>query len=154
MRPLRLVASAGEVAAADVIYQVQPYCFKAASCWVAACLQAAARVPLVAGLSANFFHESRHCFTALWNWVRAASGTLLLTQASYLAMKSSQSATPIFWPAAAVVDGVVEAGVDAVLLVLLVIVLLFSDDPLHPIKMTAHSTQEIRRHILNIGVTP
>jgi hypothetical protein len=88
-------------------------------------LQAATRVPLVSGFSANLFHSVRQVFTPASNEARATSGTLDETQASYLAMKSSHSGTPIFSPVDAV-DELVEldvevevAGVLAVVLVLL-----------------------------------
>jgi hypothetical protein len=43
-------------------------------------------------------------------WARAVSGTLLETQASYAAMNSSQSGTPIFSPAVLATVAGVEAG--------------------------------------------
>ena len=63
-------------------YNVQPYAFidaRVASSWV---LHAAARVPRVCGLSANFFHCARQVVTAFLNCAREASGTLLETQVS------------------------------------------------------------------------
>jgi P2-related tail formation protein len=62
LRPLRLINSSVEALALN--YQAQPYDLSAAACCSAACLHAAAREPLVAGLSANFFQEARHCSTA------------------------------------------------------------------------------------------
>jgi hypothetical protein len=70
-------------------------------------LQACARVDLVCGLAASVRHELRHCSKDDLYCARCASGTLLVTQASYLAMKSSHSATPIFSPLEAVVEDVV-----------------------------------------------
>src|SRR5207253_7759400 len=78
--------------------KLHPYDLSAAACCAAACLQAAASVDLVAGFSASCFQDFRHSAILALYWARAVSGTLLETQASYFAMKSSHSGTPIFSP--------------------------------------------------------
>src|SRR2546423_11187827 len=87
---------------------------------------------------------------ALLYWARAASGTLLETQASYLAMKSSHSGTPIFSPAGTV------AGVDAAVVLLElpagVLLLFMLSVLLHPTRIAVHRTAKINRVLLNIGV--
>src|SRR5882672_4733591 len=61
LRPLCLIKALVESSVApDLGYQLHPYDLSAASCCAAACLQAAARLPLVAGFSASFFQEARH----------------------------------------------------------------------------------------------
>lgn len=67
-------------------------------------LQTPARVPFVAGLAARPFQELRHWSMVGLNCARCASGTLLLTQVSYLVISSSHSATPIFSPLLVVVE--------------------------------------------------
>lgn len=76
--------------------------------WSSADLQTPARVFLVAGLEARLFQELRHWSKVGLYCARCASGTLLLTQASYLVISSSHSATPIFSPLEVVVVFVVE----------------------------------------------
>src|SRR6266576_250058 len=87
---------------------------------------------------------------ALLYWARAASGTLLETHASYLAMKSSHSGTPIFSPAAVV------AGVDAAVVLLelpaIVLLLFMLSVLLHPIRIAVHRTARINKVLRNIGV--
>ena len=60
LAPFALNKTAEVSVSRSFVYQLQPYDFSAASCCAAACLQAAARVPLVAGFSASFFQEARH----------------------------------------------------------------------------------------------
>jgi len=71
-------------------------------------LQAAASVALVFGFSAAFFQLLRHDSMLALYCARTCSGTLLETQASYAAIKSSHSGTPIL--SAAAVAGAVVAG--------------------------------------------
>lgn len=61
-------------------------------------LQAAASVPFVCGFAARLRHELRHWSKVDLYCARCASGTLPVTQASYLAMNSSHSGTPTFSP--------------------------------------------------------
>src|SRR5258708_206836 len=118
------------------------------ACASVACVQAEARVPLVAGLAASFFHEARSCSPAELYAARPASGTLP-AQPSYLARYSSHSGTPIFSPLDAAVDFAVFAG-----LLELAIVLLFCivSVLLHPIRIAAHRTAKINKVLVNIGV--
>src|SRR6185369_16785380 len=117
-----------------------------------ACLQAATKLPLVCGFSAILFHSERQVFTPASNEERAISGTLDETHASYLAMKSSHSGTPILSPVDAVVPLVGGAGVEAAALfelseaVLVVVSVL-----LHPTKIAAQSRQPINTRFLYIG---
>ena len=61
----------------------------------AADLQACTRLALVCGLPESCFQDVRHCSMVDLYCARATSGTLLETQASYFAIKSSHSGTPI-----------------------------------------------------------
>ena len=83
---------------------------------------------------------------------RAISGTLPLTHASYLAIKSSHSGTPILSPADDVV--LVELVVVLVVLLELPVVelwLLIVSVLLHPISTNAHNTQKAKKVLVSIG---
>ncbi|MGH9904472.1 MAG: hypothetical protein ACRD8U_02680 [Pyrinomonadaceae bacterium] len=81
-------------------------------------LQVCANVALVCGLFASWRQEFRHCSILALYCARATSGTLFETHASYFAMKSSHSATPMVVALVVVVAGeVVAAGLVATRLV-------------------------------------
>src|SRR5205814_10278361 len=95
----------------------------------------------------------RHWSLVGLSCARWASGTLLETHPSYLAMKSSHSGTPIFSPLDAVVVVVPVVAAVLGLLELPAAVLLFSvvSVLLHPTKMAAHRTAKINKVLFNIG---
>src|SRR6185503_8589448 len=101
---------------------------------------------------------SRHCLSEDSYCALCASGTFLVTQSSYLAIKSSHSAMPIFSPLVVEEEEVVVvvAGVDGAvttvfLLPSIAVELLLLFAVLHPIKNAAHRTARIKRLFLNIG---
>src|SRR5947209_15435979 len=63
-----------------------------------ACLQAVASPALPCGVAAASFHILRAVSMLAFTVARIASGTLLLTHASYFEMYSSHSGTPILSP--------------------------------------------------------
>jgi hypothetical protein len=118
-------------------------------------LQAAASVPFVAGLAASVFQELRHWSKEDLYCARACSGTLADTHASYLAMNSSHSATPIFSPLPEVVVFVVVVFVVVVfallpLLLVAVVVLavfevvVFVSEPPHAANRIPKAAHSIR----------
>src|SRR2546426_8962415 len=136
-----------------IVQKLHPYDLSAAACCSAACLQTAVSVALVAGFSASCFQVLRHSATAFLYCARCASGTLLETHASYLAMKSSHSGMPIFCPLdEAVLDpgllaaepGFAEPALELLSFVVSVL--------LHPIKRATHRTKKINRVLRIIGV--
>jgi len=86
-------------------------------------------------------------------WARAASGTLLETQASYAARNSSHSGTPIF--SAAVVAVVAVAGVVLLVALLALAVVALSpfvggSDVEHPASTIVHRTQSNKETFCNM----
>jgi hypothetical protein len=88
--------------------KVQPNDFKAAACCSAICLQVDANWALVAGSAASLRHSVRQRAIPSLYCARTISGTLFETHASYFAMKSSHSGTPILSP---LFEAVAVAGV-------------------------------------------
>src|SRR5712692_3159000 len=86
---------------------------------------------------------------AVLNWARAISG-ILPTHASYRAIKSSHSGTPILSPVDEAV--LVEPVVVAALLELPVVELPFIVSVLlHPISTNAHKRQKAKKVLVSIG---
>src|SRR2546428_6362686 len=96
-------------------------------------------------------HDSRHWANAFLYCARATSGTLLEMHASYLAMKSSHSGTPIFSPDEVIVFSGVDVVIGLSVLPAVELLLLIVSVLLHPIKMATHSTAKINKVILDIG---
>jgi hypothetical protein len=86
-------------------------------------------------------------------WARAASGTLLETQASYAARNSSHSGTPIFSPAAVAVVAVAGVVLVVALSALSVVALapfVGGSDLEHPTSTIVHTTQSSKESFCNM----
>jgi hypothetical protein len=106
----------------------------------AACLHAAASVPLVCGFAAKSFQDLRHASKEDLKAACADAGTLPVTHASYLARKLSQSSMPIL--SALAVEVLVEVVVvvvvvpEFVVLVVVVLVVAVLSEPPHANRNT------------------
>jgi hypothetical protein len=133
----------------EVNQNVQPYVFIDARADSADCLQTETSVAFVFGFSASLRQELRHCSILDLYWARAASGTLLETQASYAAINSSHSGTPIFVPAVSAFVAVAGAALLALPVVALAPFVGVSDLA-HPTSTIVHTMQSNKEIFCNM----